>query len=90
MRPNLRFTAVKNQGNRAELVRLIGVRFDEAELRGLTYELNVDYEGLLGQGKAAKVQALVEYMERRNRMDDLMRIIRRERPEVAWPEMYGG
>lgn len=70
---------------RGEMVRLMVAHFNEEELRGLTFELKVDYEMLIGGNKSGKIRSLIEFMERRNHMADLIGILQRERPEVNWP-----
>lgn len=59
--------------------------FGESELEDLCFELNVDYESLGGEGKAAKARELIEYMENRGRFDELVQKTRELRPTAPWP-----
>ena len=56
--------------------------FDEGELRQLCFDLSVDYDILSGSNKAEKVTALVSYMQRRNRVDELANYVREKRKHV--------
>jgi DNA-binding NtrC family response regulator len=58
--------------------------FDEGELRALCFDLDVDYESLLGEGKANKARELVSFLERRDRVPELVRIGRQMRPGASW------
>ncbi len=46
-------------------------RYDLEGLQQLCFALAVDYEDLLGQAKSAKARELVQFMGRRNRLDEL-------------------
>jgi hypothetical protein len=64
---------------------MIALHFDEDELRTLCLLLNIDYESLGGDGKRAKAERLVGYMDRRGRADELLGKLDQLRPRVAWP-----
>jgi len=72
---------------RAQLLDVLRGRFDEEDLRTLCYHLQVDYEDLPAQGKANKARELVQYLERRDRIADLLQAGQRLRPDVAWDEI---
>ena len=55
----------------AKLRSILSNRFSEDELHDLCFDLEVDYDSLRGQGKAAKAGALVEYCYRR---DDIAKL----------------
>jgi hypothetical protein len=57
--------------------------FSDSELRDLCLDLGIDYEELPGAAKSDKVRELVQYMERRDRLDDLMRRVIDLRPHVG-------
>jgi hypothetical protein len=63
---------------RRVLVRL----FDEEELVTLCFDLDVDYESLPAQGKAAKARELVKLCERIGQSAVLEAAIRQERPSL--------
>lgn len=58
--------------------------FDEEELRTLCFDLGVDYDGLRGDGKDAKVRELVSYFSRRNEIDKLIQVIFKRQPDMFW------
>jgi hypothetical protein len=65
------------------LHRLIDQHFDKEELRTLCYGLDVDYDGLRGEGKTAKARELVALMERHGRVTELETAVRRARPGIG-------
>lgn len=48
----------------------------------LVAELNYEWENLSGDNRAERALDLVEAMERRDRLGDLVAIMRRERPRM--------
>jgi hypothetical protein len=64
---------------------MIAQRFDEDELRTLCLLLNIDFESLGGDGKRARAERLVGYLDRRGRVDELLEKLDQLRPKVAWP-----
>lgn len=68
-----------------QLRQTLTSRFDREELRTLCFDLGVDYEALPAEGKAGKARELVNYMERRERLADLVETIRRMRPDIPLP-----
>ncbi|MGD2050356.1 MAG: AAA family ATPase, partial [Chloroflexota bacterium] len=70
---------------KAQLRHLLNEYFSEGELRELCFDLDVPYDDLSGRGKREKVMELIGYLERRNRLADLLELGRRLRPNVNWP-----
>ena len=68
------------------LQELLSEAFDTEELDDLATRLDVDYEELAGRTKSAKARSLLKYLDRRKRLDDLIRTGREQRPELDWPE----
>lgn len=67
--------------------------FSKDELRTICFDLGVDYDGLAGKGKEGKVRELVIYLERRGRVEELVVVCERLRPNVDWQPkkvQYGG
>jgi hypothetical protein len=62
--------------DRVQLVKFIRDKFNDSELRDLCFELQIDYESLPGDGKAAKARELVSFCERRDRLPELERTAR--------------
>lgn len=70
--------------DRSKLLQLIKQYYNFAEFRDLCFELKVDYEDLAGSNKSSKVRELITYLERRNRLHDLVQIGRKMRPDIPW------
>jgi len=73
--------------DREYLVRLretLATYFDAGELRTLCFDLGVDYDDLPGEGKANKARELIAYLERRDRIPELVSVCQELRPHVAW------
>ncbi len=60
--------------------------FDTAELEDLSFRLDVDYEELAGNNKTAKIRALIQYLDRRKRLEELIQTGLALRPELEWPD----
>ena len=57
-------------------------RFSLDELRTLCFDMALDYDMLPGQGKEAKARELITFMNRRNRLDELVQSINDARPNL--------
>jgi hypothetical protein len=64
----------------ARLYLTVEGQFNEDEFKNLCFRLGVDYENLAGQGKAARVQALISELHRRGRIGELIETSREMRP----------
>jgi len=63
--------------DRLELLNFIRAKFDDNELHDLCFALNIDYDSLSGDNKAAKARELVALCERRERLPELERVAQR-------------
>jgi internalin A len=72
------------QREAVRLRQILVERFTEDELRTLAHDLELDYDSLEGANKASRARELVAYLERRRRLDDLARVGRMQRPDIAW------
>lgn len=63
-------------------------RFDWEELETLSYDLGVDFQSLKGDSKAGKARELIAYLSRRERLDDLVKLGKTQRPDIIWEEAY--
>ena len=70
------------------LPQQIADSFELDELRVLCRKLDIKYEDLGGDtlGLSARATALVEYVERRGRSEDLVAELQTLRPLVEWPK----
>jgi hypothetical protein len=69
-----------------QLHRILAERFSEEELRTLCFNLNVDYDDLPAKGKANKARELIAYLERRDRIPELLETGQRSRPDISWSD----
>lgn len=69
----------------AELRTFLAEKFSDTELRVLAFDLNIPFEdlGAPDSGKAARVQALIEWCERRDRYAELDRAAHNARTTQA-------
>jgi hypothetical protein len=74
-------------GYRTELRQLLSKHFDKGELQTLCFDLRVDYDSLPGDGKADKERELIEHLERRSRLQQLVELGKRLRPDVPWESL---
>ena len=58
--------------------------FSLEELKGLCFRLAVSYDELAGETLGAKAQTLLEYLERRDRLPELVELLQEERPAGEW------
>jgi DNA-binding NtrC family response regulator len=70
-----------------KLLQVLSERFDEGELQALCFHLGVGYDDLPGGGKANKARELIQYLERRGQIVDLIETGKRLRPDVPWQEI---
>jgi hypothetical protein len=78
---------LKQQASKLKLARLhqlLVAHFAEGELQTLCLELGMDYENLPAIGKANKARELIEYLDRRGRLAELVAIGKKQRPNVSW------
>ena len=80
---------IKNKQSQqlAAFRQLIIQHFSEAELRTLCFDLGHDYELLPGREKSEKARELIAYYRRINRLNDLLQVCQKTRPQVEWPPL---
>jgi hypothetical protein len=77
----------KQRQNRASMVvKLMADCLDMNEVRDLCFDLQVDFENLLGERKIDKIKALVGLFYRQNLLDVLINWLTGIRPDVDWPK----
>lgn len=57
--------------------------FNDDELRALCFDLGVPYDDLPGRTRPNKITALIEHLERRGRLSDLIHLVSHQRPNAA-------
>jgi hypothetical protein len=70
----------------AELHKQLDRSFSLEEVRGLCFELGVDFDNVAGEGKSARIRNLILQMARRDQLQELVDAARRERPHAGWPD----
>lgn len=65
---------------------LLRYHFDTEELRSLCFDLGVDYDDLIGQGKDGIIRELILQSIRRNHTARLLERLEQLRPGVEWPK----
>src|SRR5689334_10980588 len=68
----------------AQLRENLVTYFEVSDLESLCFDLGVDYDGLPGDGQAARVVALIEYFARSGRIVELIDRCAQLRPNVSW------
>jgi len=72
-----------DQVNLTNLRQVLTTYFNDSELRDLCFfELRIDYDGLRGEGKEAKIRELIAYCERHGRIPELLDTCKQLRPNV--------
>lgn len=70
----------------SQLRQILAERFDLGELRTLCFDLGIDYDDLPGEGKANKARELVAYLNRHDRIPELLRAGEQLRPDISWSD----
>jgi len=68
----------------AHLLHVLDRFFDAGEIEEMAFRLGIDVDNLRGETKNEKARALIAYLERRKLTDDLIDLIRSERPNLPW------
>ncbi len=70
-----------------KLVSKIGQHFDLTEMELLCAELGVAFDDIPGDRISKKALGIVRHFARRNKIPDLLKQVRKERPEVEFPDI---
>ena len=67
-----------------QLLDFLNDRFNIEEIRDICVQLGIDYEDLpaQGQGKRSFARELIRYLERRQRLEELLPILEARRPQL--------
>lgn len=66
------------------LHQLLFKHFNLDEIRMLCFTLNIDYESVGGSEKSSFLKELLLILARKNRLPELITLLEKERPNVAW------
>jgi hypothetical protein len=67
--------------DKVKLKEMMQAAFDDGELRGLCFDLGVDYDGISGRNIVEKITELISYFVRQNRLIVLWQHVRAMRPD---------
>jgi len=68
------------------LRELLAQRLGEGELRTLCFDMGIDYDDLPGEGKAGHARELIAFLNRRDRIEDLLASGERLYPDIPWDD----
>ena len=71
-----------NRADLSNLVNLLNRHFDLNELEELAFYLNIRFDDISGESKTSKTRELVLYLERRDRIAELVQKFKELRPKV--------
>jgi WD40 repeat protein len=74
-----------SQSNYQQIRQLITAHFSLQELKTLCFDIGVEFDDLGGEGLSEKARELVTFLQRRDRIPELLQILINERPGVVWP-----
>jgi hypothetical protein len=70
--------------NRANLRNQIADYFTEDELKTICEDLGTPYDNLPGEAKTGKIRELLGKLQRDDRLEDLLVVLKRDRPNAKW------
>jgi hypothetical protein len=73
--------------DRSQLRQILVKYFDDDELQTLCFELQIEYADLPSPSRKGKARELVTYLERRDRLPELVEIGREMRPNAPWDSL---
>lgn len=73
-----------------QLRKLLIQHFSLEELRVLCFDLGLEYEDLSGDTRTTKMHGLIEYLQRRGELYQLLNEVIDHRPNVTWPSFEDG
>lgn len=75
------------QNELSKLYTVLVERFSTNELKNLCFHLNVDFDVLPGEEKESKTRELLLFLKRRNKIDELISMINRLRPDITYKDI---
>ncbi len=70
--------------NKRSLRKAMAQAFNQEELKYLCADLGINIEDLSATGLQERIFELIQYLERRNRLPDLYRLLNEQRPEMGF------
>jgi hypothetical protein len=72
------------QINKAHFLRLLTNHFNLGELKTLCFMLDIEFDNFHGESLSDKASELILYAERRDRLPDLLKTVKGQRPNIDW------
>ena len=61
--------------------------FDQEELKIIAFDLSINWDDLSGDTRPTKANALILHFARRGELEELVALLREERPNIDWPNL---
>jgi hypothetical protein len=61
--------------------------FDQEELKLIAFDLSINWDDLSGDTRPTKANALIMHFARRGELEELVALLREERPNADWPQL---
>jgi len=65
-----------------QVVKALIEYYSTSELKGMCFDIDIDWEDLGGQGKSGKARELVQFADRRGRLGEIVAYVQKTRPQV--------
>lgn len=78
----------ENERNLIQAFDTLETRLSESDLQTLCFRLGIDYDDLPEKGRINKLRNLLIYLERRNRISDLVNEGQKSRPDIPWSVLF--
>ena len=75
---------LEDQRHLRELRRNLVQYMELDELELLSYDLGIHWNSLAGKRKTTKSHSLIIYLVKQDRLDELLILLREEKPDVNW------
>ena len=69
----------------SQLLNILTANFNREELKTLAFELGVDFDEFPDKGKTSQARDLIQHLQRRQRLNDLIAWGQQQRPKIEWP-----
>jgi len=70
-----------------ELRKLLETHLSVGDVEVISFDLGIEYEDIKGDTKPIKIVSLIKYLARLGRLEELITLLKNERPIVAWPDI---
>jgi hypothetical protein len=74
--------------NLSALRQILVESFNQTELETLCFDLGISFESLSGENKDKKIIELINYVKRRGKFAELIKLVQRERPNAPWFTLF--